>query len=356
MTVKQITISVLTILLIFSMTSLSAQDNQDDNFYSDLLNLADSEVLTSPTAGDYVIYENSFAAKKLIISILYIGDQSFYIKTFNKDNYEMNDFNLRIADNNGLYGIDKISMKTGELSNVDILLAQSDFLDLLNSRKDVEVQSFPENIQLRKKWSSLDTTFEYEFAYWIPLTGLLSRIDINNKTNSLKLVRFGTLKGENDTIIRDFTGLDTGYDNSPASVIPDSDDAPAIFDGIKIPLDGNWNINNEINTATLNIGGERFSHFTIQTIPGKNLPENPYQFLSWQLINSNAYIIPDSVHIFDFKGTPTLQFTVLDEKTLKMTISMTMLFDRGEFSSVLQFGSYLNFYTENKEYFDQILF
>jgi len=353
---KHFTLFLIIMMTISASMMLTAQENENRTFYNDLLKLDDSEVLSSPSPGDYIIYESSFAETELIVTVLYLGNREFFFKTFNKENYGINEFKAQIINNNGRYEIGSLNIKSGNLSNTDLQLTQLDFLKMLNARTRINTADFPKIVRSSEKWEDIGTTFQYEFRFWVPIANLFHRFDVNNRQNTFKLIRFGRIGADQEDSILNFTGLDTAFDNSPTTILRKTEKMTASFDGISIPLDENWVPIEESKTAILNFDNERYSYINIQTVSNDKMPPNAYQFLNWHILNSKAFIIPESVEIYDFKGIPTLKFVVYDEKSLKKTVSVIMLYNRGDFTSILTFGSYLNFYTDNKAYFDKILF
>jgi len=129
-----------------------------------------------------------------------------------------------------------------------------------------------------------------------------------------------------------------------------------IFDDLLLTLDENWEVIPEQNIALLSVNGERYSYFNINTLAKADVPLSSYQIFTWELKNSKAYIRPDSVEIFQFQGIPVLEYTIIDENTSIETKSIMMVFDRGEYISIVSFGAYLSVYNENQDYFDNIIY
>jgi hypothetical protein len=323
---------------------------------ADILNFNDSNVLTASEFGDYAVYENKFGNNNRIVTIVYLGDQHYFCKSFNKDNNEINEFDLVMAYKNESLEIEKFGIKTGNIKNIDLQNTQIDFMNIFDFRRIQDVELFPETILAEDPWPEFGYTLVHDFRYWVPLLNLYNRYEQDDESSYFKLIRFGKLSDTNQEKILNFTGIDTGIDNSPSILINEKDETSIVFDGLEISLDENWTINSQNNMAVFEVDNERYSYFHIQTFSKEQIPLNESELFTWDLMNSTGYILPNTVEISQINNIPTLKYIVLDEETLKKTITIMMIFDRGDSTSIVSFGSYLSFYNDNADYFNKILY
>lgn len=350
--------TLLSILFIMTMIiiPLSILSAQDKDFYNELLDWENSPVLTMPQAGDYVIYKSSFGNNEIIITIISLGNREFYFKTFNKHNYDVNEIKATLISDGGEYKFSELILKSGDSNSEDLKLAIMESLSMFNTRKDINTSTFPHDINTSVDWDTIDVTVQYNFRPWVPIVNMYKRTYSENRGNMLQLIRFGRLVKGREGDVLNFTGLDSSFDNSPTSVIKELPMNPTAFDSMNIPLDLNWSSAENVNTSEILVDDERYAYINVQTVPSENIDERSYLFLNKLILNNRKYILPESVDFFDFKGTPSLKYAIYDEETLNKSIVIVMLYDRGEYTSILSFTSYLKFYSDNKVYFDKILF
>lgn len=341
---------------VFSFAETSRSDEINQEYYRNLLNVENSEYLSLPQMGEYAIYKSSYADAELIMTIIHTGPRRYLIQTFNKNNYKISKFHVVVKRNKGMYEIEGVSIEQGDLSGTDIKLAQTDFMMILNDRSQLDVTQFPDDLTQVNRIVMIDTTFSSTYKYWIPITNLYSRTDEGNRANRIELLRFGQMSNEQESEILNFRGINVDFDNSPSFKVAQKRSEPQIMDGIKIPLDRNWTRQENANNAVFESNGDEFAFVSIKTFKKENLPEKAEQFFGAYLNQNSAFVLPDSVSISSFKGAPLLGYTVLDIDQMKKNIFYIMMFDRGEFTSIMTFGASRNFYVENREYFDRILF
>ncbi len=343
-------------MMIIPLSFLSAQDTEDRDFFNELLNFDNSDVLTMPQVGDYVIYKSNFGNNEMIITIISMGNRDFFFKTFDKNNYEVNEFKATLILDGGEYELGDIALKSGDSNSEDLKLAILESVSMFNVRKNINTSEFPKAINASIDWEAVDDTVQYNFRPWIPIVNMYNRTYSDNRVNGLKLIRFGRLQKNREADILNFTGLDTSFDNSPTSVIKELPMNPTAFDGMNIPLDLNWTSAEKANTSEILVDDQRYAYINIQTVPTENIDESSYLFLNKLILNNRKYILPESVDFLDFKGTPSLKYVIFDEGTLKKSIAIVMLYNRGEYTSILSFTSYLKFYSDNRGYFNKVLF
>lgn len=353
---KSLPILFMMAMILIPLSFLSAQDMQDREFYNELLDLEHSDLLTIPQVGDYVIYKSNFGTNEMLLTIISLGNHEFFFKTFNMHNYEINKFKATLIWDGGEYRFSDFILNSGDSSSEQLKLALMESLSMFNARKDINTSEFPEAINTSVDWEKVDVTVHYNFRAWVPIVNMYNRTYKENQRNVLQLIRFGRLAKDREDSVLDFTGLDTSFDNSPTSEIKELPMNPTAFDGMNIPLDLNWTGAQKENTSEVLVDNQTYAKINIQTVPTENIDENSYLFLNKLILNNRKYILPESVDFFDFKGTPSLIYAIIDEETLKKSIVIIMLYDRGEYTSILSFSSYLNFYSDNKTYFNKILF
>lgn len=353
---KALLFSITVLLLALPVFGQSEDREKMIAYYNTLLNFSDSDFIIPSESGDFVVYENNYADNSMLMTVIHVGERRYLIQTFNKKTYLTNKFILLFNAEESEIEIEGISVESGDFGSTDLQLAQTDLLRIFNSRSKIDVTQFPEEIIKTEIWDELDTRFEHRYRYWIPVSNLFFRIDRKDSSNSVKLVRFGNINSLKGSNILDFKGVNTTFDNSPYYRIPSAESAEVTMDGLKLSVDGNWGKLDDSNTIIIAKEGERYASININTVKSEELPELPEQFFSWYMTNSGSFILPDSVEITDFKGTPVLKCSAFNEGTLEKNRLTIMLFDRGDYKSILTLSAYENFYNVNRDYFEKILF
>lgn len=292
----------------------------------------------------------------MVMTILSLGNREYFFKTFNMSNYEINEFKATLLYEEGEYIFNDLSIKSGNANSEDMKLALLESLAMFNARKDIDTSLFPNDINSSVYWETVDVTVQYNFRPWIPIANMYNRSYSENQGNALKLIRFGRMTKDNEDDILGFTGLDSSFNHSPTAQLKELPMNPTAFDGVNIPLDLNWkNAVTEITSEIL-IDDQRYSLINLQTIESENVDENSYRFLNKLMLNNKKFILPESVEFFEYKGTLSLKYVIYNEDTPNKSIAIIMLYNRGDYTSILSFSSYLNFYNDNRGYFNKILF
>ena len=308
--------------------------------------LLNAESIFDDQPGSYVIYSDERFNDQAYIGLLYLGDDSLLIRTFEKNNnLELAlILKLKIADEE--IGFDEsMQILTGSLKDSQ---TTQRIMPMILNWGNAWLNS-KEKIQENKVYSERYVDL-YSYQFWIPIFNIESIEDDPN----FKIETVGTVQDINDPAFAQFTGIPESI-NSDSFKIFVKNSEKTYIPSLGMSLDNNWVEGDDgifrIQMKTVQDAALFVESFSIEGTPFKDGYDIAKYFM---LANSGGIVLANVSKIFSLNNDIIFENRVLDPRTGAISIQKKKIKQDENIISITTLASFLDLYNENSSYFDSL--
>lgn len=306
-----------------------------------------SESLFNNLPGSYVIYNDERFNDQAYIGILYLGDDTLLVRTYEEENsYEFAFIvKLKVVDGEIEFD-DEMQILAGGLN--DSTTTKRIFPMILNWGN----AWFNNKEKISDNYSHIERSVDlYSFLYWIPVFN----IETIENDPEFKLLTVGTVQDINDPAFAQFTGIPE-ISNSDSFRIIAGNSKKSYIPGLDMTLDNNW-IEGEDGIFRIQMKTVQDAALFVEDISLEGTPfSNGYDIAKYfMLANSGGIVLADESRIITSSNSIIMENQVFDPRTGAVSFQRKKIIQGNNMVSIITFASFLDLYNENISYFDALL-
>lgn len=308
--------------------------------------LLSAEALLNDQPGSYVIYNDERFDDQAYIGLLYLGDDTLIVRTYEKSNNSELALILKLRMIDEEIGFDD-SMKILTGSFNDSQTTQR-ILPMILNWSNAWLKS-KEQIIANKAYSERYGDL-YSYQFWIPIFN----IETIEEDPNFKVETVGMVQDINDPAFAQFAGIPDSISSDPFKIIAENSEESDI-PGFGITLDNNWVEGEDgifrIQMKTVQDAAIFVENFSIEGTPFSNGYDIAKYFM---LANSGGIVLADESKIYTSDNSIIFENRVLDPRTRAISIQIKKIKQDNNIISIMTFASFLDLYNENSNYFDSL--
>ena len=296
--------------------------------------------------GSYVIYNDTRFGTQAYIGLMYLGEDTVLVRTFEKESeYEMVFVaNMQVVDGNLEMG-DQLQILAGEINGST---TAGRMLPMLLNWANAWYRNREKIDRLSPLVAEADDVYTYQ--YWIPVFN----IEKINDDNLFQIVTAGIVGNINDPAFAMFSGLPEQVHSESFRIIPGNSNS-TVNPELNMTLDQNW-VEGEDGVFRIQMKTVQDAAVFKEDINLEGTPfQDKYDIAKIMMLSSGGVLLAGESLVYQSGDSLVMENQVYDPNTGAVSFQHKRFEQTDDIVSTVSFASFLDLYTENREYFEELL-